>query len=91
MGDNAFENGNGDIKNSIVELNNIRNRFIHFLPCFWGCSVSGLHHYLKDALKVMSFWVENCTEFRKYFDEKELFVIEHAINECMMELDAKSE
>lgn len=89
MQNDTFIDESGEVTFSINELNNIRNQFIHYLPCSWSISVLLVYHILADVIKVIAFLIQKCTEVRRNYNEQELCKIDEVIEECNLLLNKR--
>lgn len=89
MQNDTFIDESGEVTFSINELNNIRNQFVHYLPCSWSISVLLVYHILADVIKVIAFLIQKCTEVRRNYNEQELCKIDEVIEECNLLLNKR--
>ena len=77
-----FVDKSGNITYSIKRLNKYRNQFIHYLPLHWGIQIQEILNILYDAIKVISFLVNNCNVYVCYFNEDQFAEINRTIESC---------
>lgn len=82
MQNDIFFDKSGDVADSIKRLNEIRNQFIHYFPCSWSISTFLVYKILTDALKVIIFLTQECSEVKRNFNDQELLNITLVIKEC---------
>ncbi len=78
----AFKDEFGKITESINDLNETRNQFIHYLPLSWSIGTLGVVNILHDTMEVISFLTSNCIEVQRHYEESQLSDINRAIKIC---------
>ncbi len=69
-------------------LNDLRNNFIHYIPCNWSLGISTLPELSKSVLNVIEFLVLESGNVRFYFDDElEKTNLRELISEIRKELE----
>jgi len=83
MNNEKYIDEDGRVTDLVSDLNEIRNKFIHYLPCYWSLSIQLVIQTLAAAINVISFLTQRSTEVMKNFNEQELHFISEQIDECI--------
>lgn len=82
MQDETFVDVDGEVTEQIVNLNETRNNFIHYLPCSWSLSADFANQILAASIYVICFLLQSCTFAVKNFNQEELCFIRTQIDLC---------
>lgn len=84
MPNGAFVDKSGEITESIENLNEIRNQFIHYFPCSWTIGISTIYRILENVIIVIDFLTQSCLEYSCCYTDLELRKIGEVIEECKL-------
>jgi hypothetical protein len=82
MQNGKYIDEDGRVTDLVGDLNEIRNKFIHYLPCSWALSIQLVNQILAAVINVISYLAQNSTEVIRNFNEQELDYINEQLDEC---------